>query len=71
MDLPRYSDEYEKSVKSFLDFAYTFGDPQGEEIQCPCDKFCNVYWTQWDIVYNHLIAHGFVDGYKRWINHEE
>lgn len=32
MDLPRYSAEYEKGVKSFLHFAYTYGDPQGEEI---------------------------------------
>ncbi|KAM3320698.1 hypothetical protein P3S67_007900 [Capsicum chacoense] len=71
MDLPRYSAEYEKGVKSFLDFSYTYGDPQREEIQCPCDKCCNVRWTRRDVVYNHLIGRGFVDGYKRWINHRE
>ncbi|KAM3237018.1 hypothetical protein P3L10_012047 [Capsicum annuum] len=71
MDLPRYSAEYEKGVKSFLNFAYTYEDPQGEEIQCPCDKCCNVRWTQRDVVYNHLIGRGFIDGYKRWINQRE
>ncbi|PHT32373.1 hypothetical protein CQW23_28710 [Capsicum baccatum] len=67
MDLPRYSDEYEKGVKSSLDFAYTYGDPQGKEILCLCDKCCNVRWTRRDVVYNHLIACGFVDGYKRYV----
>ncbi|KAH0729675.1 hypothetical protein KY290_003787 [Solanum tuberosum] len=46
MDLARYSKEYIASVESFLDFAYSYGDPQGEEIQCPCAKRCNIHWTR-------------------------
>ncbi|XP_075088329.1 uncharacterized protein LOC142170337 [Nicotiana tabacum] len=71
MDLPRYSKEYIEGVQSFLDFAYSYGDPQGEEIQCPCAKCCNIRWTQRNVVYDHLICYGFVQGYTRWINHGE
>ncbi|KAH0660481.1 hypothetical protein KY289_029229 [Solanum tuberosum] len=46
MDLARYSKPYIDGVKSFLDFAYSYGDPQGEEIQCPCAKCCNIHWTR-------------------------
>ncbi|XP_019236266.1 PREDICTED: uncharacterized protein LOC109216558 [Nicotiana attenuata] len=71
MDLPRYSKEYIEGVQSFLDFAYSYGDPQGEEIQCPCAKCCNIRWTRRNVVYDHLICYGFVQGYTRWINHGE
>ena len=30
--LARYGKEYIDGVESFLDFAYSYGDPQGEEI---------------------------------------
>lgn len=69
MDLPRYSKEYEHGVKRFLDFAYSEGDPQGNEIQCPCDDCSNMLWCRRDVVDDHLIAKGFVKGYTRWINH--
>ena len=71
MDLPRFGKEYIEGVQSFLDFAFSVGDPQGEEIQCPCAKCCNIYWYQRHIVYDHLICYGFVEGYRRWINHGE
>ncbi|XP_060215394.1 uncharacterized protein LOC132642147 [Lycium barbarum] len=71
MDLPRYSEEYSDGVQRFLDFAYSDGDPQGEEIQCPCAKCCNIPWCRRGVVYNHLICYGFVKGYSRWINHGE
>ncbi|XP_059296849.1 uncharacterized protein LOC132049893 isoform X2 [Lycium ferocissimum] len=71
MDLPRYSQEYINGVQCFLDFAYTAGDPQGEEIQCPCAKCCNIPWYRRNIIYDHLICYGFVQGYTRWINHGE
>ncbi|KAH0714949.1 hypothetical protein KY284_007854 [Solanum tuberosum] len=70
-DLTRYSKEYIAGVESFLDFAYSYGDPQGEEIQCPCAKCCNIRWTRKNVVYDHLICYGFVKGYIRWINHGE
>ncbi|KAH0784184.1 hypothetical protein KY290_003782 [Solanum tuberosum] len=71
MDLARYSKPYIDGVESFLDFAYSYGDPQGQEIQCPCAKCCNIRWTQRNVVYDHLICYGFVKGYTRWINHGE
>ena len=71
MDLPRFGKEYIEGVQSFLDFAFSVGDPQGEEIQCPCAKCCNIYWYRRHVVYDHLICYGFVEGYKRWINHGE
>ncbi|XP_019233784.1 PREDICTED: uncharacterized protein LOC109214325 [Nicotiana attenuata] len=71
MDLPRYSKEYIDGVQHFLDFAYSDGDPQGEEIQCPCAKCCNIPWYRRNVVYDHLICNGFVKGYTRWINHGE
>ena len=70
MNLARYSKEY--SIESFLDFAYSYGDPHGEKIQCPCEKCCNILWNRRNVVYDHLICHGLVKGYyTRWINHEE
>ncbi|WMV18242.1 hypothetical protein MTR67_011627 [Solanum verrucosum] len=71
MNLVRYSKEYIDGVESFLEFAYSYGDLQGEEIQCPCAKYCNIRWTGRNVVYDHLICYGFVKGYTRWINHEE
>uniref|UniRef100_M1DKV6 Retrotransposon protein, Ty3-gypsy subclass n=1 Tax=Solanum tuberosum TaxID=4113 RepID=M1DKV6_SOLTU len=65
MDLARYSKPYIDGVESFLDFAYSYGDPQGEEIQCPCAKCCNIRWTRRNVVYDHLIFYGFVKGYTR------
>ena len=71
MNLARYSKEYIDGIESFLDFAYSYGDPHGEKIQCPCAKCCNILWNRRNVVYDHLICHGFVKGYTRWINHGE
>ena len=69
MKLERYSKNYIDGVESFLDFVYSYGDPQGEEIQCPCAKCSNIRWTRSNVVYDHLIAYEFLKGYTRWINH--
>ena len=58
-------------MESFLDFAYSYGNPHGEEIQCPCAKCFNIHCTRRNVVYDHLICYGFVKGYTRWINHGE
>ncbi|KAH0685856.1 hypothetical protein KY285_016411 [Solanum tuberosum] len=51
MDLARYSKEYIAGVESFLDLAYSYGDPQGEKIQCPCyTRWIN--HGEWDINLN-------------------
>ncbi|XP_072066865.1 uncharacterized protein [Arachis hypogaea] len=72
MDTPRHLKEYQFGVERFLHFAFSSaGIPQGEEIQCPCKKCCNRLWLKRDDVYNHLICHGFVEGYRQWFNHGE
>ena len=71
MNLARYTQPYIDRVESFLDFAYSYGNPHGEEIQCPCAKCCNIRCTRRNVVYDHLICYGFFKGYTRWINHGE
>ncbi|XP_020960150.1 uncharacterized protein LOC110263331 [Arachis ipaensis] len=71
MDLPRYSKEYINGVISFLEFAYSEGEPDGQQIQCPCKRCCNIEWYRRDVVFDHLVADGFVKGYRTWINHGE
>ncbi|KAL4286637.1 hypothetical protein AHAS_Ahas19G0106100 [Arachis hypogaea] len=71
MDLPRYSEEYINGVISFLEFAYSEGEPDGQQIQCPCKRCCNIEWYRRDVVFDHLVADGFVKGYRTWINHGE
>ncbi|KAL4396184.1 hypothetical protein HN51_000708 [Arachis hypogaea] len=71
MDLPRFENEYIVGVNNFLEFAFVIGKPVGKEIQCPCAKCGNTYWREREDVHEHLICYGFVEGYKRWINHGE
>ncbi|KAL4373267.1 hypothetical protein AHAS_Ahas05G0064700 [Arachis hypogaea] len=71
MDLSRYSEEYINGVNSFLDFAYSEGEPEGKQIQCPCKRCCNINWYRRGVVFDHLVADGFVKGYRTWINHGE
>ncbi|XP_072071900.1 uncharacterized protein [Arachis hypogaea] len=72
MYMPHHLKEYQLGVERFLHFAFSSaGNPQGEEIQCPCKKYYNRLWLKRDDVYNHLICHGFVKGYRRWFNHGE
>nr|XP_027186488.1 uncharacterized protein LOC113784479 [Cicer arietinum] len=69
--LHRLNSEYRKCVKSFLDFAFTKGEPQGRTILCPCAKCRNCRWRRRKVVRNHLIEFSFVQGYDVWVNHGE
>ncbi|KAL4301596.1 hypothetical protein AHAS_Ahas17G0316700 [Arachis hypogaea] len=69
MSLPRDKAEFSNGVNDFLDFTYSIGYPQGEEILCPCAKCCNFLWHKRQTIYIHLIAFAFVNGYTRWIHH--
>ena len=71
MNLARHNKEYIDGVKSFLYFAYTYGDPIGEEIHCLFAKYCNICRTRRNVVYDHLIRYGFAKSCNRWINHRE
>ncbi|XP_058746180.1 uncharacterized protein LOC131619054 [Vicia villosa] len=69
--LPWFSQEYINGVTRFLDFAFANGRPQGGELLCPCAKCKNIYWKTRDIIKDHLIAKGFLDGYDVWLHHGE
>ncbi|KAJ1423659.1 Transposase-associated domain [Sesbania bispinosa] len=69
--LLRFTEEYINGVKPFLDFAYTIGRTQGDEILCHCTKCRNRCWTRREVVFDHLIAKGFLKGYNVWVNHGE
>ncbi|XP_049391622.1 uncharacterized protein LOC125856085 [Solanum stenotomum] len=70
MDLRRSTDEYIRGVKDFLDKAFERAS-QGDEILCPCKKCFNRYWHCRNVVEDHLICHGFVHGYTKWVFHGE
>ncbi|KAJ1432738.1 Transposase-associated domain [Sesbania bispinosa] len=69
--LPRFDEDYINGVNHFLDVSFTKGKFIGDEILCPCTLCCNVSWQKRDVVFNHLICKGFVQGYKDWIYHGE
>ncbi|XP_025640500.1 uncharacterized protein [Arachis hypogaea] len=67
--LPRHTEGYQHGVNLFLDFAFSKGRPQGQEILCPC-SICNSFsWGRRDEVYDHLISKGFQKGYTVWVHH--
>jgi len=70
MSLRRCSDKYTSGVNDFLDKAFQRAS-KGNEILCPCKKCINRYWHYRNAVEDHLIVHGFVDGYNKWIFHRE
>lgn len=43
----------------------------GNEILCPCQKCCNQFWKYRNVVREHLIVNGFLQGYNEWIFHRE
>ena len=69
MYFARNNKKYIDGVESFLGFAYSYGDSQGEEIQCPCAKYCYIRWTRRNVVYDYLICYVFVKRYTILINH--
>ncbi|XP_020963472.1 uncharacterized protein LOC110265062 [Arachis ipaensis] len=69
--LPRHTEGYQHGVNSFLDFAFSRGRPQGQEILCPCSICNNFSWGRRDEVYDHLISKEFQKGYTVWVHHGE
>ncbi|XP_019261156.1 PREDICTED: uncharacterized protein LOC109239086 [Nicotiana attenuata] len=66
MGLRRSTDEYIRVVNNFLDKAFKQAS-QGNEILCPCKKCANCNWHYRNVVEDHLVAYGFVQGYTKWI----
>ncbi|XP_016450659.1 uncharacterized protein LOC107775446 [Nicotiana tabacum] len=70
MNLLRWTDEYIRGVNNFLDKAFERA-AQENEILCPCKKCMNRYWYYRNVVEDHLVVHGFVDSYTKWVFHGE
>ncbi|XP_019255009.1 PREDICTED: uncharacterized protein LOC109233579 [Nicotiana attenuata] len=70
MYLLRWTDEYIRGVNDFLDKVFERAS-QGNEILCPCKKCINHYWHYRNMVEDHLVVNGFVDGYTKWVFHGE
>ncbi|XP_075074545.1 uncharacterized protein LOC142162131 [Nicotiana tabacum] len=70
VNLLRWTNEYIGGVNNFLDKAFERA-AQGNEILCPCKKCINLYWHYRNVVEDHLVVHGFVDGYTKWVFHGE
>ena len=68
MELSRVSLPYIKGVNGFLNFAFANKYPE-LVIKCPCKKCRNTISHKREVVYEHLIIHGFVKNYTRWIYH--
>lgn len=65
----KFSSEYMNDVKSFSDFSYNNGKPQGEEIFCPCARCKNWFWVRRHVVYDLLIVMDFLISYNFWIHY--
>ncbi|XP_019263792.1 PREDICTED: uncharacterized protein LOC109241509 [Nicotiana attenuata] len=70
MYLLRWTDEYIRGVNNFLDKAFERAS-QRNKILCPCKKCINRYWHYRNVVEDHLVVNGFVDGYTKWVFHGE
>ncbi|XP_070013274.1 uncharacterized protein [Nicotiana sylvestris] len=66
--LRRSTDEYIRGVNDFLDKAFERAS-QGSEILCPCKKCSNCQWHYRNVVEDHLVCYGFIQGYTKWIFH--
>nr|XP_009769766.1 PREDICTED: uncharacterized protein LOC104220570 [Nicotiana sylvestris] len=70
MGLRRSTNEYIRGVNDFLDKAFERAS-EGNEILCPCKKCANCYWRIRNVVEDHLVGYGFIQGYTKWIFHGE
>ena len=61
---------FQLGVKEFLQFAYARKEPHSK-IPCPCMKCNNFCDYPREVVERHLLMHGIVKSYVRWIYHGE
>jgi len=64
MGLRRSTNEYISGVNNFLDTAFERAS-KGDEILCPCKKCANCKWHHRNVVEDHLVVYGFVQGYTK------
>ncbi|XP_049387467.1 uncharacterized protein LOC125851762 [Solanum stenotomum] len=70
MGLRRSTNEYISGVNNFLDTTFERAS-KGDEILCPFKKCANCKWNHRNVVEDHLVVYGFVQGYTKWIFHGE
>ena len=66
----RVSLEYMQGAKAFIAFAYTNKHPNAQ-IKCPCKRCCNTINQRSKDAYEHIIMHGFLETYTKWVYHGE
>ena len=71
IQVPRISDEYEKGVGDFLQFAQQHTPVYGGNYFCPCVNCVNGRHRSIDDIGSHLICDGFSRSYTNWIWHGE
>ncbi|XP_039128928.1 uncharacterized protein LOC120265079 [Dioscorea cayenensis subsp. rotundata] len=64
------SQEYLDGVEEFLNFAFD-NSSEDDKIICPCIKCVNIHWQIRQIVLEHLVCDGILQGYKCWFFHGE
>lgn len=70
MRLARSSDEYAAGVRKFVQFAAA-NSGKNVKILCPCKNCANRFWLADQLVWDHLISVGFINGYTTWVYHGE
>ncbi|XP_027774397.1 uncharacterized protein LOC107024437 isoform X1 [Solanum pennellii] len=70
MSFRRSTNEYISGVNNFLYTTFELAS-RGYYILCPCKKCANCKWHQQNVVQEHLVVFGFVQGYTKWIFHGE
>ncbi|XP_039117808.1 uncharacterized protein LOC120253541 [Dioscorea cayenensis subsp. rotundata] len=70
MSKSRLSQEYLDGVEGFLNFAFNNAS-EDNMILCPCVKCANVKWKTREVVLEHLICDGILQGYDYWFFHGE
>ena len=68
---PRISDDYQKGVKDFLQFAQQHAPMLGGNYFCPCVNCVNRRYQSLNDIRSHLICDGFSPTYTNWIWHGE
>ena len=66
MGLWRSTDEYISGVNNFFDTNFQRTSKE-DEILCPCKKCANCKCYQRNVVEDHLVVYGFLQGYTKWI----
>ena len=71
MQASRISEEYENGVEQFLQFTELNVSSLWEKYFCPCVKCANGRHQPISEIRSHLICHGIIKTYTKWIWHGE